>query len=310
MAIRILIRLWTVALCFLFTGCEKWADGVVSEIEFPEHTPSLAASSILITGDMKAVLSITNTASLLSTDDVVLPVGASASIRQGGEVVLVWSPSDTGFVDGQKMLVLELDEALDLPLGPLELTVNAPEWDELKATASQPPLPELDWSFQAGADTLASEWGKLVYDVVTLDLLNRAGERDFFALRLEEGFVFEQDTFWSPAWGGEFEDPRLDFNWVCACWLLDDQNIDGQSLSDVEINYERWNDDPYGEYGEAALRLSVDLMDPSLGEFYKSVQSHEDAQDNPFANPSGIRSNTSSGFGHFGLASRKRFALE
>ena len=72
----------------------------------------------------------------------------------------------------------------------------------------------------------------------------------------------------------------------------------------------RWSDE-YGYEGgeEAPLRLVVEQLDPSLGEFYKSVSIHEAAQDNPFANPSGVYSNTSSGYGHFGLAARRTILL-
>ena len=311
MAIRILIRIWAVALFFLLTGCEKWADGVVNEIEFPDHEPALAASCILNSGDMKAVLSVSNTASLLSTDTVSLPEGATAVIRSGNVTLLEWLASDFEYVEDQKMLVVVLDAPLDLPVGPLELTVSAPGWDDLTATAVQPPGPQLDWDFEIGADTILDDWSFYVNDVVTMDLLNREGERDVYSVRLEEGYVVEQDTFWNQAWGGDFEDPRLNYNWSCSCWLVDDQNVDEQSLNDVQIRRQRWGEDTYYGYSDpVAVRLVVDLLDPSLGDFYNAVQTHEDAQGNPFANPSGIMSNTSTGYGHFGLAARKAILLQ
>jgi hypothetical protein len=313
MAIRILNRPCLLGAFILLVGCEKWSDGVVNEIEFPDHEATTAASCILTTGDSKAILSVTNTASLLSVAPVDLPQGVSATLQHEGVMVLSWTAEDVALVgeglDVQKMLVLNLDSPLNLPEGEIELTVTIPGEPLLTARAIQPGMPEVSYTLHLGADTIASLWGSEILDEVGLDLINHSGLRDVYAVRLQEAYVYG-DTVWSLANGSGFEDPRLDYVSSCGCWIVDDQNVDAQVLSDMTLSRIRWSDE-YGYEGgeEAPLRLVVEQLDPSLGEFYKSVSIHEAAQDNPFANPSGVYSNTSSGYGHFGLAARRTILL-
>ena len=321
MAIRILNPLVLLAGLTGLTGCEKWADGVVSEIEFPEHQSTTAASCILTTGDSTAILSVTNTASLLSVSPVDMPDGVSATIEHNGVVVLSWETADVGlitvnggFTSAQDVLLLALDTPLSLPVGDLELKVNIPGEEPLTASATQPGIPEVASEFVLGADTLTEPWGEKITDELHLTLINRSGVRDAFSLHLEEGYVAENDTVWYPVYGNNerFEDPRLDFVSSCACWMVDDQNVDGQVLDDLVLTRIRW-DEGYG-YGyyetPSVLRLMVDQLSPSLADFYRSVETHQAAQDNPFANPSGIYSNTSTGYGHFGLAARRTVLIQ
>lgn len=318
MAIRILNPLVLLAGLAVLVGCEKWADGVVNEIEFPEHQSTTAASCILTTGDSTAILSVTNTASLLSVSPVDMPDGVSATIEHNGVVVLSWGTEDVGlitvdggFTSAQDVLLLALDAPLSLPVGDLELKVNIPGEEPLTASATQPGIPEVASEFVLGADTLTTTWGNEVTDELLVELVNREGIRDAFALHFQEGFLVGNDTTWQMVPNkSDFSDPRLDFVSSCACWMVDDQNVDGQVLDDLVLTRIRW-DEGYGYYETpSVLRLVVDQLSPSLADFYRSVETHQSAQNNPFANPSGIYSNTSTGYGHFGLAARRTVLIQ
>ena len=73
MAIQLLKHSIFLALMVGLVGCEKWADGVVREIDFPEHTPQLAATVNLFAGDTKAIAALHQTASTLDANDAVIP---------------------------------------------------------------------------------------------------------------------------------------------------------------------------------------------------------------------------------------------
>jgi hypothetical protein len=309
MAIQFLKVNGWLPLLLLFVGCEKWADGVVRDIEFPEHTAEISASGTFISGDSKAILSVNSTSSLQTPSPIVLPEGANASLRLNGEEILVWDEASVDVVgepwNAVEMLVLTLDAPLDLAPGLYELAVNVPGEDPLTASAIQPPTPQFTQEFELNADSIVDYWGMVYYDELLVSLSNRPSVQDVYGLRLEEGLVYGSDTTWSNVFGDDIQDPRVKFSIACRCFLVDDQDIDGQQLDDIRLSRSRYDEGYYGGGSDdVVLRLTVDLMSPSLGDFYRSVDVHEAANDNFFANPSGIYSNTSSGFGHFGLVSR------
>jgi hypothetical protein len=315
MAIQLLTKASWLPVILLFAGCEKWADGVVTDIEFPEHNSVLAASGVFTSGDSKAILSVNLTSGLQSPTSVFLPQGASATMSRDGQDVLTWGTEDVAMVgdvfQAVEMLVLELDDPLNLPPGDYELAVNVPGEEMLTASVVQPPPPVFTQEFELNADSIVDYWGNVIFDELRVSLGNRPGIRDVYGLRFEQGSTYDSDTVWSNVFGKDVEDPRLNFSSACDCWLVDDQNIDGALLDDIYLSRSRWEDYYYGyENPEYTLRLTVDLLAPSLGDFYRSVDTHENAADNFFANPSGIYSNTTSGFGHIGLASRSRVLIE
>ena len=313
MAIQLLKPFAFLAAAAALVGCEKWVDGVVSEVEFPPHTPTLAATVNLISGESKAVAALFQTSSTLTAGGSTIPAGVTARIKKGDEVVLSWSTGDTALVGegwaGRTMHVLDLDTPLSLPLGQLELEVEAPGFEILTAVAVQPPTPELTVDYVQGVDTTTEFGEAVILDRFKLNLLNRAGVRDVYGLQLQEGYVYSGDTVWNQVGLGEFDavlEPRTVYNDACLCLLVDDQGVDAHSFQNITLDRKRWEwSSEEGE--EVPLRLKVTLMDAPMADFYGSLENHWNAENNPFANPSSIYSNTSTGFGIFGLASEVSF---
>ena len=121
MAIQLLKSAFLCSVLLLFAGCEKWADGVVREIEFPEHEPEIAATVVLTSGDTEAVACLYQSVSNLTDQQSNIPSGVSARILKDGVEVLSWAPGDTGWIgqewDKRMMHVIGLDAPLDLPQG-------------------------------------------------------------------------------------------------------------------------------------------------------------------------------------------------
>ena len=322
MAIQILKHFLWLTCLMLMTGCEQWADGVIREISFPEHEPQLAATVVLATGDNKAVACLYQTASTLDPEGSTIPEGVSAQLLHNGAVELEWPLGDTALFgeswNAEMMHVLPLDTPLDLEPGTYELIVEAPGFDALTATAVQPPLPEAEVEFREAIDTVLEggyyEWLKVI-DGLEIDLVNRPGIQDVYGLSIQEAYVYSPgDTTWNLAnidEEGFGLDPRLNYNDACHCWLVDDQGLDGQSLEGFSLERPRYESPySYGEDNYGPLRVTVSLMDPALGAFYRSIDRHSNSDGNPFANPTSVFSNTSTGYGCFGLASREVFLFE
>ncbi|MCH1583360.1 MAG: DUF4249 domain-containing protein [Flavobacteriales bacterium] len=311
MAIQFLKCGALLASIMLLVGCEKWADGVVSEVAFPQHTPTLAATVNLYAGDTSAVAALYQTSSTLTLGGSTIPAGVTGRIEKDGESLLTWAAGDTAEVgedwDSRTMHVLALDSPLDLPEGELKLIVEAPGFEPLSAMAVQPPTPSPSIQFTRGADTLI-DFGEAVFiDRFELDLENRPGVRDVYGFQLLQGYTYNPgDTTWYVLYL-DMEaalDPRVAFNNACNCSLADDQGLDNQSFDDIILEYKRWEGWYEPDEDLPILKLKVMLLDAPLADFYQSLETHWQSEDNPFANPSSIYSNTSTGYGVFGLASQ------
>lgn len=321
MAIQFLRTAWLPCSLVLLAGCEKWADGVVREVYFPPHQSELAATVLLTQGDMKAVAALYQSSSAFEQETSTIPSGVTARIEHNGNVLLEWLAGDTALLetgwDNRYVHAMVLDEPLDLPEGEIQLIVEAPGRETLTATATQPPIPVADVTMELGVDTVEGwdyyESYKIV-DRIGFDLHNRASIRDIHAVQFLEGYVEDfGDTSWYEMNVQRDEpslDPRMVFNGPCNCFLIDDRGLDGESLSGFELDrYRYFSPDWPVEVEDVPLRMVVRLLDPALADFYRSVETHSNASNNPFASPSTVYSNTSTGYGCFGLASKVELRL-
>ena len=322
MAIQFLRTTWLPCAFVLLTGCEKWADGVVREVDFPSHPSELAATVLLTQGDMKAVAALYQSSSAFEQEASTIPSGVTARIEQDGLVLLEWLPGDTALLetgwDNRYFHTLVLDEPLDLPEGEIQLIVEAPGRETLTAAATQPPTPMADVSIEIGIDTLVDDWDYYgayrVIDRIRFDLENRPALRDIHAVQFQEGYVeVVGDTSWYDMNLRNDDaalDPRLAYNGPCNCYLIDDRGLDGESLSGFKLDRSRYYSPDWPvETADLPVRMVVNLLDPALAEFYRSVETHSNASDNPFASPSTVFSNTSTGYGCFGLSSKSTIRL-
>lgn len=322
MAIQFLRLFWLPGLFILLTGCEKWADGVVREVSFPPHQSELAATVLLTQGDMKAVAALYQSSSAFEKEASTIPSGVTARVEHNGNVLLEWLPGDTVLLEtgwnNQYIHTLVLDAPLDLPEGEMQLIVEAPDRETLTATATQPPMPVVEASMEVGVDTVYGwdyDGSYQIIDRIRFDLQNRASIRDIHAVQFQEGYVEGfGDTSWydiNVQYDDAGLDPRMAFNQTCNCYLIDDQGLDGESLSGFELDrYRYYSPDWPTEVEDIPLRMVVNLLDQPLADFYRSVETHSNASDNPFASPSTVYSNTSSGYGCFGLASKVVLRLD
>lgn len=297
----------------LLPSCEKLQNGVVNEIEFPEHQPRLAVNMFVSPGDSVVYATVYQSAGVTDSIGSQPLRHAAVSLLQGNTVLLEgdssnWAEFPTGPWMQSPLMKMVLDAPLQLQPGAVTLVVDAsPTFEPLVISEEVPEVPVVGHEFEAYADTVDEGWGYTYFrHRVTVDLENRPGERDDYMVFVEyrddlEGSQWYNDV--SPA----FPDPRLAYNDGCQCLLVTDSGEDNVALTNLVL--ESWAGDE--EYTpEGSYRLRVERPTPSLANHFNSVQAYYGALDNPFSEPASIQGNIPDGFGIFGVTSEVVIPLQ
>lgn len=290
----------------LLPSCEKLQNGVVNEIEFPEHQPRLAVNMFVSPGDSVVYATVYQSAGVTDSIGSQPLRHAAVSLLQGNTVLLEgdssnWAEFPTGPWMQSPLMKMVLDAPLQLQPGAVTLVVDAsPTFEPLVISEEVPEVPVVGHEFEAYADTVDEGWGYTYFrHRVTVDLENRPGERDDYMV-----FVEYRDDFKGSQWYNDvspaFPDPRLAYNDGCQCLLVTDIGEDNVALTNLVL--ESWAGDE--EYTpEGSYRLRVERPTPSLANHFNSVQAYYGALDNPFSEPASIQGNIPDGFGIFGVTS-------
>ena len=288
----------------LLPSCEKLQNGVVNEIEFPEHEPRLAVNMFVSPGDSVVYATVYQSAGVTDSIGSQPLRHAAVSLLQGNTVMLEgdssnWAEFPTGPWMQSPLMKMVLDAPLQLQPGAVTLVVDAsPTFEPLVISEEVPEVPVVGHEFEAYADTVDEGWGYTYFrHRVTVDLENRPGERDDYMV-----FVEYRDDLEGSQWYNEvspaFPDPRLAYNNGCQCLLVTDSGEDNVALTNLVL--ESWAGDE--EYTpEGSYRLRVERPTPSLANHFNSVQAYYGALDNPFSEPASIQGNIPDGFGIFGV---------
>ena len=283
-------------------GCGKLREGVVREIEFPEHVPSLAVTAILIEGAPELPISAYRSAGILDSAGSQ-PAADAVVMVQGGGVEFAWNGSE-GFLE------LQQDSGWQWTSGAeVLLTGEAPDLPAVSARATVPPHPEATVSEVLGADTTASPWigDPQVVDRITFSLTNHPGVHDTYVVLLEQRESEFGDS-WAPMWGdadlGTAE--RMEFGWVTGGYFIDDLGFDETPLAGFVFERIRWD----LEAEQLPRRVRVQAVSMELFKHYQSLEAYFNALNNPFAEPASVYGNVEGGFGVLGLVREEVFVFE
>ena len=288
----------------LLPSCEKLQNGVVNEIEFPEHEPRLAVNMFVSPGDSVVYATVYQSAGVTDSSGSQPLRHAAVSLLQGNTVLVQgdssnWAEFPTGPWMQSPLMKMVLDAPLQLQPGAVTLVVDAsPTFEPLVISEDVPEVPVVGHEFEAYADTVDEGWGYTYFrHRVTVDLENRPGERDDYMVFVEYRDDFEGSQWYNDAYPA-FPDPRLAYNDGCQCLLVTDSGEDNVALTNLVL--ESWAGDE--EYTpEGSYRLRVERPTPSLANHFNSVQAYYGALDNPFSEPASIQGNIPDGFGIFGV---------
>ena len=297
---------WVLLLAMAFTSCEKLENGVVNEIEFPEHDPRLAVTMFVSPGDSVLYASIYQSAGITNSVGSVPLQQATLRLMQGNTLLVEgdstnWvEPEPWNAWNSGPWMKMSLDDPLDLEPGMVVLEVDAsPFFEPLVVVEELPEVPVVLHDFEALTDSLEDS------HLLTVNLENRAGLRDdymiFAELKIEKlGPDGEDLTYWQDVASEAVSDPRMAYNSGCSCLLATDNGEDNVSMNNFLLEVDAFDD--YDDSFEPFYRLRVGRPAPSLVSHFHSIEAYQGALDNPFSEPTSIQGNISGGFGIFGIS--------
>ena len=302
----------SVACALTLTSCDKLVNGVVNEVEFPEHEPRLAFTMFLAPGDTVVEATIYRSAGILDSAGSQALRWATLKVSQDGQTLLEgdsshWMEDDVELwmQDVNAFMSIDLDAPLTLGEGPVVVEVDAsPEFEPLVLTEEVPEQPVFGFEYVPLADSVDYGWWYMEYiDQVTLDLTNRPGVRDDYMVFLETYFEgFGDDGEWYAEGDLAFPDPRAEYSWNCGCVLVTDNGQNNIDLNNLVLEMYAGDVENPDEGGMQPKRIRVVRPSADLANYFRSVEAYYNAQGNPFAEPTSIQGNIPDGFGIFGLS--------
>ena len=300
-------------LVLTITSCEKFEEGVIQEIPFPDHIPELTATLIVNDQDDKIIAQISSSASVLDTEGPQPVQGAVVTLTdEAGQTIYALSESD--FDDS--VYTLALGSNFGTTSGLTTLTVDAPGFEQITATNTMPSKPLFDVSYEYQGDSTSSPWGgPSIQDVYTIDFDNNLGVNKNYLIHID-GLYLDVDTGTQEWLAMRFQtrtDPRItrltSLDESSVIMVSDESSSSAVSaLHDVQILTKSTPED--SKWAPISTRVRVESLSPELASYYLSVDSYLSGGPDFFAEPSLLYSNVSSGFGCFGLASEVIFIVE
>ncbi|MDG2310906.1 MAG: DUF4249 family protein [Flavobacteriales bacterium] len=300
-------------LALTITSCEKFTEGVVQEIPFPDHIPVLTATLIVNDQDDKIFAQISSSASVIDPEGPQPVQGAVVTLTdEGGQTLYTLSESD--FYD--PLYKLDLENTFGTTSGLITLTVDAPGFDQVTATNTMPSKPMFDVNYEYQGDSTSSPWdGPSIQDVYTINFDNNLGVKKNYLIHID---ALYQDTEtgneeWMAMRFQTRTDPRitrLTSQDESSVIMVSDESSSSavSALHDVQILTKSIPE--ASKWAPISTRVRVESLSPELASYYLSVDSYLSGGPDLFAEPSLLYSNVSSGFGCFGLASEVIFIVE
>ena len=300
-------------LVLTITSCEKFEEGVIQEIPFPDHIPELTATLIVNDQDDKIFAQISSSASVLDTEGPQPVQGAVVTLTdEAGQTLYALSESD--FDDS--VYILDLASTFGTTTGMTTLTVDAPGFEQITATNTMPSKPLFDVNYEYQGDSTSSPWeGPSIQDVYTIDFDNNLGVKKNYLIHIDA--LYQDIDTGNQEWlAMRFQtrtDPRItrltSLDESSVIMVSDESSSSAVSaLHDVQILTKSTPED--SEWAPISTRVRVESLSPELASYYLSVDSYLSGGPDFFAEPSLMYSNVSSGFGCFGLASEVIFIVE
>ena len=312
-------------LVLTITSCDKFEEGVIQEIPFPDHIPELTATLIVNDQDDKIFAQISSSAAVLDIEGPQPVQGAVVTLTdEAGQTLYALSESD--FDD--PVYILDLASTFGTTTGMTTLTVDAPGFEQITATNTMPSKPMFDVSYEYQGDS-TSLGGPPIQDVYTIDFDNNLGAKKNYLIHID-GLYLDIDTIriesalypegvntstqeWRTMRFQTRTDPRItrltSLDESSVIMVSDESSSSAVSaLHDVQILTKSIPED--SEWAPISTRVRVESLSPELARYYLSVDSYLSGGLDFFAEPSLMYSNVSSGFGCFGLASEDIFIVE
>ena len=307
--------LFLMALILGTTGCDKLSEGVVREINFPEHEPQIAVTLMARPVADSLVARAHSSTGILDSIGSIRIKEAVYTLEHAAGNSITWG-GEADWVQGLGHLLTDVE----LEEGNWTLTVEAPEFETVTATQVMPPRIDSTGSYAYAYTAIMEdeflEEDEFGYAYVsrtidfTLTLPDRLDAADYFLVRAQKSFNwddFEEEE--EAEYGGYVvlnprveDDPRIVWNQLCRGYLIQDIDaVEALNSLPFELYQEAWGPDLETISAEPIV-LEVCAISAEMAQYYERL----DLIDNPtggplFTEPILAYSNMSSGYGCFGL---------
>ena len=308
------ISLWVglYGLIILSAGCERLSEGVVQEIEFPDHEPRLAVSMLCNWDSDTLVARAQSTAGILDADGSQKQKEALFTLSQSNGASYTW-----GGTDDWQNGVGHVFENPGLEEGEWTLTAEAPGFESVTGLQSTPPrIDTLNGAAYPVAfvftplEPEVDEWpeenkifvGQIIE--VELTLPTRDNAQDFFLLQPTIDIdVLGEGEYAEIRVNREFDqDPRAErLSLIDGLLVQEVAGSIGLESITLELEVEYYGENLEG-YEALSKSLQVVAITPEMAAYYVSLENIQNPSGfSLFSEPLLAYTNMSSGYGCFGV---------
>ena len=288
---KILLLLATTTVLF---SCERFANGVVRDIEMPPHNPQIAGSLFIDSRDSKLSATVSETRGIYDTTKTGILKDAELTLLKDGMPLHEWNT--LSIYDTYDK---ELGDPIGILGGEITFEVSHPDYETVHAVQRFPQKAD----FAAEVDYGATTWFTETSDELTLEFNDIAGENQHYLISVDYHYrnaLSGQDTSeYYPLWLETNNQNAQPINE--GGFLLSEEGVD----RDLKIRFAT-GVNSFDYLFLVEYRITVKTLTDELYQFYKSYQALENAQGNPFAEPVILYSNMSNDVGCFGLSTTIR----
>ena len=253
-----------------FVGCQKFTEGTINYVDFPEHSPQISANFIIsdVATEVKAYIS--KSAGISDTTGPQVIGDAIITVKDSQEDI-IFNLTGEDF-DGE-LYTLPLSSPVDIPDGIISLEVDVPEFELATATTSMPISAQVEVDFQEAADT-SSMWGwEYVRDIYKFDFVNNLDADEAYLIFVESKSLDEytgEVSDWEPMWVETTLDSRTSDIWLNGGVLVSDETVRSEVNGMKDIFLYTINENDYSSILERRIR--VESLSEDLKKFYISLQ--------------------------------------
>lgn len=308
------ISLWVglYGLIILSAGCDRISQGVVQEIEFPEHEPRLAVSMLCNWDADTLVARAQSSAGILDADGSQKQKEALFTLSQSNGASYTW-----GGTDDWQNGVGHVFENPGLEEGEWTLTAEAPGFESVTGLQSTPPrIDTLNGAAYPVAfvftplEPEVDEWpeenkifvGQIIE--VELTLPTRDNAQDFFLLQPTIDIdVLGEGEYAEIRVNREFDqDPRAErLSLIDGLLVQEVAGSIGLESITLELEVEYYGENLEG-YEALSKSLQVVAITPEMAAYYVSLENIQNPSGfSLFSEPLLAYTNMSSGYGCFGV---------
>jgi hypothetical protein len=275
------------------SSCGKLTEGVVRNIDLPPHTPTLVGTLFADNSDTSLYAVISQTRGLLDSNASKLLPDAIINLYKNTVLQYSWNNQDaqTGYYP------LHLGDTLGSYDGTYTFEVLHPDFDAITAADQFPPSAIITESIlnKGAGQVFSFETDEII---VKLDDISGVDQHYLFScMERSADFGVSQDTSWKRV---ELytDDQRATQVGDGDAILLSENGID----ADLQISLAPFSFLGSSTQEEYEYRLSVKTLSNEGLNYYRSISSYQNAQNNPFSEPVVIYSNVEGGYGVFALS--------